>query len=266
LLSVISWVLPNRPRQQLLTPSSKRFRIVVILTQGQKAALFEGRFADTIRMNKQSIGLLTLAQILLACGAFGQTLPMKVKGGHLLGESAEQFFGEGREKELLSACAAKDYKSVTEVDKRLAKNYCSELANARQQAIGGKRCAYQTAGDSTELRTDTFTFADGHLVNVQLIYAAPSAEFNNRGQAFAQIFDTIKQAYGPPTAENTAPARDAYGVQYVAHRELWISSDAAVVVNETPGPGGSTTVIAYTRAEYDRMKAANSSKAANPLE
>ena len=217
-------------------------------------------------MNTRTIGLLALAQILLAHGAFAQSMPMKVKGGHLLGETAEQFFGEGREKELLTACAAKDYKSVTEVDKRLAKNYCTELANARVQATGGKRCAYQTAGDSTELRTDTFTFADGHLVNVQLIYAAPSAEFNNRGQAFAQIFETIKQAYGPPTTENTTPARDAYGVQYVAHRELWVSPDAAILITETPGPGGSTTVTAYTRAEYDQMKAASASKAANPLQ
>jgi hypothetical protein len=217
-------------------------------------------------MNRQTIALLALTQILLAHGVFAQTMPMKVKDGHLLGETAEQFFGEGREKELLTACAAKDYKSVTEVDKRLAKNYCTELANARQQATGGKRCAYQTAGDSTELRTDTFTFADGHLVNVQLIYAAPSSEFNNRGQSFAQIFETIRQAYGPPTTENTSPARDAYGVQYVAHGELWLSSDAAIVINETPGPGGSTTVIAYTRAEYDGMKAANASKVANPLE
>jgi hypothetical protein len=217
-------------------------------------------------MNKQSIGLLALAQILLAFGASGQTLPMKVKGGHVLGETAEQFFGEGREKDLLSACAAKDYKSVTEVDKRLAKKYCSELADARQQATNGKRCAYQTAGDPSELRTDTFTFADGHLVNVQLIYAAPSAEFNNRGQAFTQIFETVKQAYGPPKTENTAPVRDAYGIQYVAHRELWESPDAAILIAETPGPGGSTTVIAYTRAEYDRMQAAGASKAANPLE
>ena len=226
---------------------------------------FERRLIDQ-KMAKNILLPLALANLFLACTALAQTLPMKVKGGHLLGETAEQFFGEGREKELFTACAAKDYKSVTEVDKRLAKNYCIELAKAREEATGGKRCAYQTAGDSTELRTDTFTFADGHLVTVQLIYAVPSAEFNNRGQAFAQIFETIKHAYGPPTEEHTIPARDAYGVQYVAHRELWASPDAAILIAETPGPGGSTTVTAYTRAEYDRMKAASTSKAANPLE
>ncbi len=220
----------------------------------------------TIQLMREITGLLALAVLLTPGATPGQTLPMKVKGGHVLGETAEQFFGEGREKDLLSACAAKDYKSVTEVDKRLAKKYCSELADARQQATNGKRCAYQTAGDPTELRTDTFTFADGHLVNVQLIYAAPSAESNNRGQAFDQIFETIRQAYGAPKTENTSPVRDAYGIQYVAHREIWESADAAILINEAPGPGGSTTVIAYTRAEYDRMKAAGASKAANPLE
>jgi hypothetical protein len=218
------------------------------------------------RMKNEIIVLAGVVFLLIPRGTPGQTLPMKVKGGHTLGETAEQFFGEGREKDLLSACTAKDYKSVTEVDKRLAKKYCSELADARQQAVGGKRCAYQTAGDPSELRTDTFTFADGHLVNVQLIYAGPSAESNYRGQAFNQIFESIKQAYGAPKTENTSPVRDAYGVQYVAHRELWESADAAVLINEAPGPGGSTTVIAFTRAEYDRMQAAGASKAANPLE
>jgi hypothetical protein len=101
---------------------------------------------------------------------------------------------------------------------------------------------------------------------VQLVYAVPSAEFNNRGQAFDQIFAGVKEAYGTPTTESTTQVRDAYGVQYVAHRELWVSPDAAISITEAPGPGGSTTVIAYTRAEYDRMKAASASKAANPLE
>jgi hypothetical protein len=215
---------------------------------------------------KGIIALFALVATLTLSITHAQTLPMKVKGGHQLGEAAEQFFGEGREKDLLSACAAKDFKSVTEVDKRLAKQYCTELADARQEAVGGKRCVYQTAGDSTELRTDTFTFADGHLVNVQLIYTAPSAEFNNRGQGFDQIFAGVKQAYGSPTTENTSPARDAYGVQYIAHRELWLSPDAAILISETPGPGGSTTVTAYTRAEYERSTAAGAEKAANPLE
>ena len=218
------------------------------------------------KLRRELIGFVALTLPVLVGSAFGQTLPMKVKGGHQLGETAAQFFAEGREKDLLNACAAKDYKSVTEVDKRLAKQYCAELNDARDKAIGGKRCAYQTAGDSTELRMDTFTFADGHLVDVQLIYTAPSAEFNNRGQTFDQIFAGVKQAYGTPTTETTTPARDAYGVQYVAHRELWTSPDAAIVISETPGPGGSTTVIAYTRAEYDRTVAAGATKAANPLE
>src|SRR5579863_4727767 len=161
------------------------------------------------KLRRQLVGSVALILPMLVGSSFGQTLPMKVKGGHQLGETAEQFFGEGREKDLLSACAAKDFKSVTEVDKRLAKQYCAELADARQKAVGGKRCVYQTAGDSTELRTDTFTFTDGHLVNVQLIYTAPSAEFNNRGQTFDQIFAGVKQAYGAATTEGTNQARNA---------------------------------------------------------
>jgi hypothetical protein len=191
---------------------------------------------------------------------------MKVKGGHQLGEAAEQFFAEGREKDLLSECAAKDYKSVTEVDKRVAKKYCAELADARQQAISGKRCEYQTAGDSSELRMDAFTFADSHLVKVDLLYTAPSAEFNNRGQTFDEIFAAVKQAYGAPTTETTLPVRDAYGVNYLAHRELWVSPEAAILITEKPGPGGSTTLDAFTRAEYDRTIAASAAKKANPLE
>ena len=210
--------------------------------------------------------LIAPAILLIVCGAFGQTSPVNVKGGHVLGEKAQQFFNEGREKDLLSACAAKDYKSITEVDKRMAKNYCVEMAKVRDQATSGKRCAYQTAGDSTELRTDTFTFSEEHLVSAQLMYAVPSAEFNNRGQTFDQIFAAIKQAYGPPATESTTPVRDTYGVQYTAHRELWLSPDAAISITETPGPGGSTTVVAYTRPEYDRIEAASATKAANPLQ
>jgi len=52
---------------------------------------------------------LLLAALLLAGGACAQghpvhpVQPIKVKGGHELGESAEQFFAEGHEKEALAA-------------------------------------------------------------------------------------------------------------------------------------------------------------------
>jgi hypothetical protein len=133
-------------------------------------------------------------------------------------------------------------------------------------AISGKRAEYQSGGDSTERRTDTFTFDGGHLVKVELLYSAPSAEFNYSGHSFEEIFVGIKQAYGPPTSEGTKPERDAYGVDYIAHRELWVAPHAAILITEKPGPGGSTTLVAFTRAEYDRTMAAGVPKPANPLE
>ena len=47
--------------------------------------------------------------------------------------------------------------------------------------------------------------------------------------------------------------------------EAEFSSVRAVRI-EQPGRGGSTTVIAFTRAEYDRTIAAGAPKTANPLQ
>ena len=216
-------------------------------------------------MTKELIGLLTLAVLALASGVPAQEQPMNVKGGHPLGETAEQFFAEGHEKEVLSACAG-DFKSVNRSIKRQAKKYCDEVAAARQLAMGGKREEYQSGGDLSERRKDTFTFDGGHLVKVELLYSIPSAEFNYRGHSFEEIFAGVKQAYGPPTSESTQPTQDAYGVPYLAHRELWVAPHTAILISEQPGPGGLTTLVAFTRAEYDRTMAAGAPKPANPLE
>ncbi len=217
-------------------------------------------------MRKKTIGLLTLAVLSLAGGLLAQEQPMKVKGGHQLGETAEQFFAEAHEKEMLSACAAGDFKSVNGSDKRAAKKYCAELAETRRQAVSGKRVGYQSVGDLSEMRTDTFTFDGAHLVKVELLYSAPSVEFNYRGQGFEEIFAGVKQVYGPPTSESTKSVQDTYGAQYLAHRELWVAPQAAILITEQPGPGGSTTLVAFTRAEYDRTMAGGTPKPANPLE
>ena len=84
-------------------------------------------------MRKEMIGMLTLAALLAASGVRAQELPMKVKGGHELGETAEQFFAEGHEKEVLSACASGDFKSLKKTTKRLARQYCSDLTDTREQ-------------------------------------------------------------------------------------------------------------------------------------
>lgn len=217
-------------------------------------------------MRTEIFGLLTVAVLSLTSRVLAQDQPMKVKGGHQLGETAEQFFNEGREKEALSACATGDFKSVSRSNKRQLKKYCGELADARQQAISGKRGEYKSDGDVSEMRSDTFTFDGGHLVKVELLYSSPSAEFNYRGQSFEEIFAGVKQAYGPPASESTEPTKNAYGVPYLAHREIWEPPQAAIVITEQPGRDGSTTLVAFTRAEYDRTIAAGAPKAANPLQ
>jgi len=209
---------------------------------------------------------LVLAVLALAFCLPAQDQMLKVKGGHQLGETAEQFFSEGQEKEALSSCAAADFKKLEKILRFQLKKHCDDLAATRQLAMYGKRNEYQGAGEPDELREDTFTFDAGHLVKVELIYGLPSLEFNNRGFTFKQIFDGAKQAYGLPTSETTKPVQDQYGVPYTAHRELWLTPSAAILITEKPGPGGSTTLIASTREEYDRTAATALPKSPNPLE
>jgi hypothetical protein len=196
---------------------------------------------------------------------------MKVKGGHELGESAEQFFAEGHEKEALDACPTGNFKSIiNKLSRPALKQYCSQLTDARQQATSGKRTEYKGDGDPTEMRTDIFTFEKDRLVKVELLFAAPSAQVNYRGQTFAQIFAGMKQAYGPPTSEHTEQGQDTYGVPYLAHRELWESPQAVILITEQvaqqPENNGSTTLTAFTRAEYDRSMTSGVPRIANPLQ
>ncbi len=207
-----------------------------------------------------------LAVFALAAALSAQEQMIKVKGGHQLGETAEQFFAEGQEKEALSSCAAADFKKVEKIFRAQLKKDCADLAATRQGALDGKRVDYHGAGEPAELRQDTFTFDGGRLVKVELLYAPPSMEFNNRGLTFKQILEGAKQAYGPPTSETTKPVQDLYGVPYDAHQELWVTPSAAILITEKPGQGGSTTLTAFTRAEYDRLTPADTPKPPNPLE
>lgn len=215
-------------------------------------------------MWKELIGLIFLA--VFAIRVPGQVQPMKVKGGHQLGETAEQFFAEGQEKEALSACATGRFKNLDKLIRPQVKKDCDELDGTRQRAMNNKREEYQGVGDPSEMRKDTFTFDGGHLVKVELLYASPSAEFNYRGQSFKEILAGVTEPNGPPTGESTKPTQDAYGVPYVAHRELWLTPQTAILISEQPGPGGSTNLVVFTRAEYDRSMAAGAPKSANPLE
>jgi hypothetical protein len=215
------------------------------------------------------VSLVAIAALLLAADVLPQEQMMKVKGGHELGESADQFFAEGHEKAALEACATGNFKSIDKPSRHILKQYCSQLTDARQQATSGKRTEYKGDGDPSEMRTDTFTFDEDRLVKVELIFAA-GTEANYRGQTFAHIFAGMKQAYGPPTSEQTEEVLDAYGVPYLAHRELWESPQAVILITEQVTRqlenNRSTTLTAFTRAEYDRSMTSGVPRVANPLQ
>jgi hypothetical protein len=222
-------------------------------------------------MRNEMMGV-ALAVISLAGGAPGQNQPatapdqaMKLKGGHELGETGDQFFSEGYEKGAFIACKAQDFKSLDLPGKRELKDYCQKLTDARQEATSGKRSEYKGSGDVSELRDDTYTFDEGRLVKLELHFEAPSAEFNYHGQSFEKIFEGTKQAYGPPSSETTESVQDTYGARYLAHRELWLTPQTAILITEKAGPGGSTTLTAFTRAEYNRTLA-DAAKTPNPLQ
>jgi hypothetical protein len=220
----------------------------------------------TPRLELVALSVLLLAADVLAQRPQLQDQNIKVKGGHELGETAEQFFAEGYEKEMLGACATGDFKSVNKSNRRQLKEYCAAFADVHQRAVGGKRTEYKGGGDVSEQRTDTFTFDGDRLVKADFLYSTPTAEVNYRGESFEKIFTGVKQAYGAAASENTERVQDAYGVPYVAHRELWLLPHAAILIAEKPGPGGSTDLVAFTREEYDRTVAADAAKTANPLQ
>lgn len=178
-----------------------------------------------------------------------------MKGGHELGETAQQFFAEGHEKEILAFCESGNYKGVGRTTKREAKAFCGMLTEIRRQATSGIRSDYESGGEPSELRTDTFTFDGGRLVKVRLTYGTPSPEFNHRGLTFEQISAGVKRDYGPPTRESSDQVRNVYGVPYTSHSELWLWPRAAILIAQQISSPASTTLTAFTRAEYDRSTA-----------
>lgn len=214
-------------------------------------------------MRNELIGV-ALAALSFASGVLAQEQPMKVKGGHQMGETAEQFFAEGREGAALAMCATADFKKLKS-NKKLAKQYCAELADARQHATGGARCEYH-GGDEQEHFTSKFTFDGEHLVRVDLLFSAPSAEFNYSGHSFGEIFAAAKATYGAPTDETTEPFLNPYGVKFIAHRELWVGEHNVLLIIEQPGENGWTSAVSFTRAEYDRTMVGFAPKPANPLQ
>ena len=97
--------------------------------------------------------------------------PVQVKvEKHLLGESAEQFFSEGSEGVLLSACAAKDFRKIDRSIRKAAKEYCVRLSGVRQRTVSGENVNYKDELSSDDTKTTTYTFAGGKFVAAEIFF------------------------------------------------------------------------------------------------
>jgi len=193
-------------------------------------------------------------------------------GGHLLGETAGQFFSEGFAADMVRACQGRDWKSVNKLSKNVgnaskanAKDYCAKEILAKQQASSGTRLQYEGRGDEETMRADTFTFDSGHLVKIDMVYVAPSANIEGyRPKTFGELFAGLREAYGTPSKSYSEPVLNTYGVKYEAHHAVWMGNQDVISIIEQPGEGGRTEIIAETLAEYNR--AAQAPKTTNPLQ
>jgi hypothetical protein len=218
--------------------------------------------------------IIFVAGYLMLCASVpAQEQPRQLRGGgHLLDETAEQFYSEGYLGDVLRACQAKDWKSVSRLSKdadpsskKGAKSICATQTVARQQATSGSRFEYKGIGDSETMRADTFTFDVNHLVEIEMVYSVPIADFQGfHPKSFDELFTGLQDAYGAPTKAYTETVLDSYGVKHDAHRALWMGKQNVISVIEQPGENGWTKIIAETLAEYNR--AAQEPKAANPLQ
>jgi hypothetical protein len=203
---------------------------------------------------------------MLCALARAQEQPRQLKGGgHLLGESAEQFYSEGYIGDVLRACEAEDWKSVSHLTKNVdhsskkkAKDICATLAAAKQQATSGARLEYKGSGDMDTMRADTFTLDGGHLVEIDMVYSAPIANFQGyHPKSYGELLAGLQEAYGAPTKTYTERVLNTYGVQYEAHHAVWMGKKDVINVIEQPGVNGWTEVVAATLAEYNRAKTSN---------
>jgi hypothetical protein len=216
--------------------------------------------------------LLIAGYLMLCSSVLPQEQPRELKGdGHLLGETAEQFFSQGQVGDLARACQEKDWKSVKQMFKKLAsasknnaKEFCEKEQLARQQATSGARSEYN-GGDFETMRADTFTFDGGHLVKIDMFYTAPVAKVEGfHPKSFAELFAGLQEAYGPPSKSYSEPWLDPIGLKYDAHHALWMRQQDVISIREQPGTDGLTEVVAETLAEYNH--AAHAPKSANPLQ
>lgn len=204
--------------------------------------------------------------LLLGVPALAQEQPRELRGGgHLLGETVEQFYREEYEGGLLSACQAHNWKMASRMykasdpsSKLNAKEICAMEGLIKKRAIDGARLEYLGNGDARTERADTFTFDKGHLVKIEMVYSASTAHVEGiHPQSFAGLLAGLQEAYGQPTTSNTESVQDDYGVKYDAHRAVWIGKDNVISIIEKPGTNGSTEIIAETIGEYKAPRAVN---------
>ena len=193
-------------------------------------------------------------------------------GGHLLGETAEQFFSEGLVGDIQRACQAKNWKSVSQLFKNAdhmhrsdAKDYCAKEKVAKQQATSGTRLEYIGPGDEQAMRADTFTLDGGHLVKIDMVFISPSTNIEGYDpKSFGELFAGLQEAYGTPSKNySESLVLPPYGIKYDARRAEWMGNQDVISIIEQPGHDVRTEIIAQTLAEYNR--AAQAPKTANPL-
>jgi hypothetical protein len=206
-------------------------------------------------------------------GPFQEQPPRELKdGGHVLSESAEQFFSVGAVGELVRACEKKDWKTVKYLTKKTAnevkanaKEICDKAAKVKHQAMSGARLEYSSSGDVETLRTDVFILDGGRLVQIRMIYAMPIADIEGfHPKSFDELFAGLQEAYGQPSRIYSEPVVNAYGVKRDAHRAIWVGKDNVINIIEQPGEHGRTEIVAETLEEYKRE--AEAPKAKNPLQ
>src|SRR5215510_12257180 len=99
--------------------------------------------------------IVVIGCLLLSSSVPSQEQPRELRAvGHVLGETAQQFFSAGPVGELVHACNTKDWKTVkylaktvTQQSKVNAKEYCDKVAVIKQGATSGARQEYSGSGD-----------------------------------------------------------------------------------------------------------------------
>jgi len=219
--------------------------------------------------------IVVIGCLLLWASVAPQEQPRELRGvGHVLGETAEQFFSVGIVGELVRACDRKDWKTVKYLAKTVeqqskvkvkVKEFCDQVGVIKQGATSGTRQEYGSSGDIETMRTDTFTLDGGRLVKIRMIYAMPIADIEGfRPRSFDELLAGLREAYGEPSKSYSEPVVSAYGVKREARRAIWEGKQNVISVIEQLGEHGQTEIVAETLAEYKRDSQAP--KATNPLQ